>query len=285
LLNFASLDIMKPRGRRDSSLRHAPVSVLKEGDEFMASLRKRGRVWYYRFTDADGVKRERKGCTDKRATEELAHEAESEAAKIKAGLVDPKALRIAEANREPIEAHLDAFLASLTQAGRKAKHVNNTRAAINRVLSLAKIRRLPDLTPSAIVPALARLKDQGFAPRTVEAHIIAVKSFSRWAWRDGRAADYALVGLVKPGGPMERRRVRRALTDAELQMLVETTKGAPPWRRLSGQDRSLLYAIASMTGFRRGELMSLTPESFRLDAKPPTIVCEAGYTKNGRLAE
>jgi hypothetical protein len=40
-----------------------------------------------------------------------------------------------------------------------------------------------------------------------------------------------------------------------------------------------------MTGFRRGELMSLTPESFRLDVLPPTIVCEAGYTKNGQLAE
>ena len=38
----------------------------------MASLRKRAKVWYYRFTDENGVKRSRKGCTDKRATEELA---------------------------------------------------------------------------------------------------------------------------------------------------------------------------------------------------------------------
>ncbi len=100
-----------------------------------------------------------------------------------------------------------------------------------------------------------------------------------------RAADYSLVGLVKPSGPMERRRVRRPLTDSELRTLIETTKTAPHWRGLSGLDRSLLYAIASMTGFRRGELMSLTPESFRLDTKPPAIVCEAGYTKNGQLAE
>lgn len=251
----------------------------------MASLRKRGRVWYFRYSDADGVKREEKGCTDKRATEELARQKEIEVAKIKAGLVDPKAIRIAEANRQPIETHVDAFLASLVQAGRKAKHIANTRTAVKRILTLARIERLPELTPSAIVPALAQLKDQGFAPRTVEAHIIAVKSFSRWAWRDGRATEYALVGLVKPSGPMERRRVRRALSDSELRTLIETTKTAPPWRGLSGFDRSLLYAVASMTGFRRGELMSLTPESFRLGAKPPTIVCEAGYTKNGQLAE
>ena len=34
----------------------------------MASLRKRGRVWYYRYTDADGIRRERKGFTDRRET-------------------------------------------------------------------------------------------------------------------------------------------------------------------------------------------------------------------------
>ena len=28
----------------------------------MASFRKKGKVWYYRFVDAKGVKRERKGC-------------------------------------------------------------------------------------------------------------------------------------------------------------------------------------------------------------------------------
>ena len=38
----------------------------------MASLRKRGRVWYYKFIDGGGRPCERKGCPDKRATEEMA---------------------------------------------------------------------------------------------------------------------------------------------------------------------------------------------------------------------
>jgi hypothetical protein len=41
----------------------------------MASLRKRGKVGYYRFVDSDGTKCEVKGCSDKWATEELAREA------------------------------------------------------------------------------------------------------------------------------------------------------------------------------------------------------------------
>ena len=38
----------------------------------MASLRKRGKVWYYRFVDADGASHERKGCPDRRETEGMA---------------------------------------------------------------------------------------------------------------------------------------------------------------------------------------------------------------------
>ena len=73
----------------------------------MASYRKRGKVWYFRFVDADGVKREEKGCTDKRATEELARDAESQAAKIKAGLVAPSELAQRDHAARPLSAHLD----------------------------------------------------------------------------------------------------------------------------------------------------------------------------------
>src|SRR5512135_3555183 len=43
----------------------------------MASFRKVGRNWFFRFIDADGVQRERRGCPDRRATEEMARAAES----------------------------------------------------------------------------------------------------------------------------------------------------------------------------------------------------------------
>jgi integrase len=38
------------------------------------------------------------------------------------------------------------------------------------------------------------------------------------------------------------------------------------------------------TGYRLGELCSLTPESFHLDDDPPTIFCEGEFTKNGKDA-
>jgi hypothetical protein len=49
----------------------------------MASYRRRGRVWYYRFVDGDGIPREIAGCPDRRATEDIARKAETEAARIR----------------------------------------------------------------------------------------------------------------------------------------------------------------------------------------------------------
>jgi integrase len=53
---------------------------------------------------------------------------------------------------------------------------------------------------------------------------------------------------------------------------------------MTGEDRAILYATALGTGFRAGELRSLTPEDFDPDADPPTITCRAAYTKNRHVA-
>jgi hypothetical protein len=66
------------------------------------------------------------GCTDKRATEELARAAESQAARIRAGLSDPKAERMAEAGRRPIMEHLTEFIG--TKAWRSRTATRNTSA-------------------------------------------------------------------------------------------------------------------------------------------------------------
>ena len=40
--------------------------------------------------------------------------------------------------------------------------------------------------------------------------------------------------------------------------------------------------MAAGTGFRANELRSLTPESFDLDADPPTVTVQAAYSKRRR---
>src|SRR5262245_15389535 len=105
-----------------------------EGDRPMASYRKIGRNWFFRFVDADGVQRERKGCPDRKVTEGLAAAAEAEVARIRCGLSNPKAERLAAAERKPIQAHLDDFSAALASKGGDPKHVRQTRLYASRVI-------------------------------------------------------------------------------------------------------------------------------------------------------
>jgi site-specific recombinase XerC len=251
----------------------------------MASFRKRGGNWFYRYSDENGIKRERRGCADKRATEELAREAEADAARRRAGLIDPKAERIAGCERRPILAHLDDFAEALRAKGGDPRHVVQTRNYAARVIEAVGAGRISELKPSSVASAVAGLRADGRSARTINAHVTAIKSFSRWLWRDGRCVDHPLATLAKANESADRRVVRRPLTDAELRTLIEATRKAPAWRRMSGPDRAMLYVVAASTGLRRSELASLRPESFQLDARPPVVACEAAYTKNGRMAE
>jgi integrase len=202
-------------------------------------------------------------------------------------LLDHKALKIAQAAQRPIGEHLDEFIASMTAANRNAQHVAQTKTYIQRVLDLGGIERTPHLAPAAVMKALGKLRDQEFSARSINARATAIKALSLWLWSNDRTAHYDLKGKAIPklNETTDRRRVRRVLSPEELVKLIETTRTAPPWRGLPGPDRALLYAVAASTGFRRDELGSWTPASFRLDSEPPTIVCQPAYTKNREEAE
>src|SRR5262249_43384616 len=147
--------------------RHRPASHSR-GSMPMASFRRRGKVWYYRFTDANNDTVERRGCIDKRATEAMARAAETEVANIRAGLVDPRAERILVEGRRPITEHVDDFVTSLRAAGRNTQHVDQTARYVREILDLARVERLPDLTPSRVVAGIEAFKVKGIIPPNVK---------------------------------------------------------------------------------------------------------------------
>lgn len=251
----------------------------------MAEFLKRGKNWYFRFVDGDGVRRMRRGCPCKRATEELARAAETEAARIRAGLIDPKAEAYRRHESRPLADHLDDYKAALVAKGGTAKHAGMSTNRARRVLSLAGIERISDLSLSKALGALAALRSEGLGPETINHHVRAVKAFSRWLWRDGRAREHALAHLGTINPETDRRRVRRALIPEEAARLIRAAESGRDVLGMTGPDRAILYSMALATGFRASELASLVPESFRLAESPPLIVCEAAYAKNGRRAE
>jgi integrase len=83
----------------------------------------------------------------------------------------------------------------------------------------------------------------------------------------------------------DRRHDRRALTDDEFKRLVVAAKNGAAVEAVSGIDRAMIYVLAAWTGYRRGELASLTLRSFDLDSETPCVRLKAANSKNRQQGE
>ena len=277
----------------------------------MASFRKRGRVWYYKFTDAEGIRHELRGCPDRRATEEMAGDAESDAAKRRAGLIDPKAESYRDHGARPLSGHLDDFEAALLARGSTAKHVRLFADRARRVAALAvgsrldaidaprrstagqradaatatrkalDAARLSDLTPSRIQGSLATLIGSGRALATANHHRAAIKAFASWLVDNGRLRDDPTGSVTGFNAKEDRRHDRRTLSLDELRRLIDAAQRGTAYRKMTGPARALCYRLAVAKGLRYSEIASITPATLDLTNGSPTVSVAAGYTKNG----
>jgi integrase len=274
----------------------------------MASLRKRGVVWYYRFVDEHGVKVERKGCADKRVTEELARDAESAAAKLRSGLVDPKEFAYRDHGARPLAAHLDAYAAHLKDRGLTEAHIGLATGRVRRAVAIfrgaglgevepanssaaeldraaARLAgwiapaRLSDLTTDRVQSALRRLREGGRSLATCNQYAAAICAFAKWCYDTHRLREYPLRGVERFNAKEDRRHDRRTISVEDLRRLVEVAHRRPRFNRMSGTACALCYQLAASTGLRHSEIATITPASFNW--KAPSVTIKAAYTKNG----
>lgn len=261
----------------------------------MASVyRRRGRRKYsITYTDENGARRTVTASPDKTVTRQIAAELEKTVLLRRRGLIDPRAEQLAAAEQRPlvdrdqegkrIGGHLHEWREALLAKGVTGKHVGGVSRHATRILEAAKINRISELSPSKVQVVLRSLREDGLSLQTLNHHVRAIKQFSRWLWRDGRAREDVLAHLTTFNVKLDPRRQRRALSRGEFARLLEAAQQGPKVLGMSGPERAVLYSLAVGTGFRANELRSLTPESFDLDADPPTVTVQAGYSKRRQL--
>ncbi len=260
----------------------------------MASIWRRGKdgPYYVTYTVRRGERKTIRGCRDRKATEALARKLEADAMLRREGVIDPKADQYAKAEARPlvvldadgkvVDGHLADHHAALLAKGVTRDRADLVRTRVKKVLRLAKAERISQLSPSAVQGAIAAVREKGLSLQTCNDTLRSVKQFSRWLWRDGRAREDVLAHLTGFNAALDRRHDRRALTDEELARLIAAAESGPVVMGMAGPDRAMLYRVALGTGFRANELRNLTPESFDLDADPPTITVQAAYSKHRR---
>jgi integrase len=280
----------------------------------MASFRKRGRVWHYRYIDADGVQHERKGCSDLRATEAMAAHAEAEAGRVRSGMLDPRSESRRQHAARSLASHLDDWHNHLLDKGATAKHADLHADRARRVAALAAggnlaeidaprtatdaerkpfvaalgkrlaSARLVDLTGDRVQRALADLRDGGRSLATCNHHRAAIRGFSRWARRAGRTTEDTVDGVSGFNAREDRRHDRRTIGVDDLRRLIAVAHAGPSYQGMTGPSRALCYRLAVVTGLRFSEIKSIRPESFDFGKEPAVVTVRASYTKNGAPA-
>jgi integrase len=196
--------------------------------------------------------------------------------------------KVTESAVVPLARHLEGFEASLKARGTGDKQVRLALARVRRVFDACGFKLPRDVDAEAVPNYLAGQRQLpkaagGVGVQTSNYIIQARKQFCRWMVRRKRMAENPLADAAPLNAGFGRVHDRRDLKPGELVALLETTRAnAREFRGLDGAARSVLYLTAAGTGLRSSELKTLTPESFDLDADPPTVTVGAANTKNRR---
>lgn len=190
-----------------------------------------------------------------------------------------------EAHRKrPLFEHLDAFETYLRNKNNSDRYVSEAVRMVKAVLDGCGFRFISDLdsTPVEEWFAAQRTGKRNMSISTSNGYITAIKNFCNWMVRKRRMADNPLSDLCKLNGDADVRRERRDLPADEFNALIRAARSGETRYGLSGDDRAMLYLTAAYTGLRAREWSSLTRNSFDLQADPPTVTVEAGYSKHRR---
>ena len=242
-------------------------------------IKGKSKKWWVQYKDADGRLRRKPLAVDKTAAKAMLNEIVKRVERQKAGLVDPTE----EQRRRPLSVHIKEFERYLANKDVTVKQKQETISKLKKVIDGRHWKMIADISASGVLDFLGQLRrDKGLSAQTYNHYLKAVKAFTRWLVRDRRMANDPLAHLSRLNVHTDRRHDRRALSAEEFSRLVEAARGGKPVETIPGADRAMMYVLAAWTGLRRAEIGSLTPQSLRLEDRPPTATVEACYSKRRR---
>jgi integrase len=284
-------------------VRTAPLTAGRDGSE---RIRDESRTFFARHRDGNGVVVEvPTGCRDESAARQVLADLERRAERLRVGVLTPAEARSAEHLATPIGEHVDAFVAGLEGSGASPKHVRETRRILNHVLPGCDFRTLADLERSAVERWLNRRRGERSSARTRNADLAALVTFGNWCVANGRLIVNPFRGIPKANEAADPRRRRRAMTEPELERLLEVARQRPLLDALTvrrggrkgeayanvrpevrerlelvGRERALIYKTLVLTGLRKNELATLTVAQVRLDGPVAQVELDAADEKN-----
>jgi integrase len=248
--------------------------------------RKKGAPYYIQFLDHEGKRRTTRGCPDKGVTEAKAAKIETVVERIKLGIAEVAELEglLGRETCSSWRPQATAYEESLHRKGNTAKHVKLTMARLRFVLEGAGFETFAEFDADEAEEYLSRRAvEDDLGPRTYNHYLQAIDAFGNWLAHPKRRVveRNPFAGIPRRNAATDVRHSRRALKPEEIALLIQTARQSRhTWQGYDGPTRARIYLLSYMTGLRKGEIASLTPQSFKLDAAQPTVTVEAQYSKH-----
>lgn len=152
---------------------------------------------------------------------------------------------------------------------------------LTKLFGLAQWTLARHMEADGLLGALATITRQGIGNQTRNHYLTHARAFSSWLVPRLGRDPLRKVGRPLPvqADPRHPRRCPSREEVGTLFVFLDGPRARKRWR-MSPRQRSLGYQICMCTGFRAGELRSLTRESFDLEMGTVTVL--AGYSKNHR---
>jgi integrase len=230
-------------------------------------------VWTAQFTDENGKTRRISTKTaNKPAAEKILAKYVAEVDQIKAGIITRKNLNVAKTRNLPIEDALEKFKTKMSAGGVTENHVKKTIGHIITLCGEASIETLPALKRDTVEKWIAdNLQTKERSARTINSYIVSIKSFTRYLSEVEIIPQNPLTAIKKLNQEIDRRLVRRALTENEIERLLAAAKQR-------SAEHHLIYRLFLGTGLWSTELSLLAPSQVNFAKCRLTI--EAAKTKN-----
>lgn len=241
-------------------------------------IKTHARKWWGQYRDAQDRLRRQPLAVDKKAAQAMLNDLVRAVEREKAGLTDPTDAQ----RKRPLADHLREFRQYLETKGTTPKQTDQALTHLEKFAKSGNWKLIADITPMSVTAFLGDLRRQGRSAQTYNHYLKHAKQFTRWLVRERRTPHDPLAHLSRLNVAADRRHDRRALSAEEFARLIAAARVGDPVEAISGGDRAMLYTLAGWTGFRKGELGSLTLRSLDLDGEPPTATVAACYSKHRR---
>ena len=232
------------------------------------------KKWYARYVDADGIQRRVALAADKKVAQKMLADLIE---KTERGITDDP---FAAALKKPVDEHLDEFEQHLILKNNTAEHVTQTINQIKVYLEETEPRTIAQINLASVEKFLSSLRQsRNVSLSTCNHYTRAIKSFCNWLVKNDRLIRHPLLALGLFNADTDPRHARRPLSPEEFEYILEAAAKGGTVEGITGKDRRLFYILAAWTGFRKGELGSVTLRHFKLDGEYPTLTIRASYSK------